>query len=354
MEKFESCPCYSEQDIENHFTETGNKFWHTKVALKTIKFWLKKGDFVFITDNRQNIIKSIAQIESDYYYDDKSPINLMHFRKVKWILNDVSIPVSKVYETRFSSYSASLLYSKKVNKSYFLNSTAQETKNFVLIIDEINRGNIANIFGELITLLEPAKRVGGSEELLITLPYSKQPFSVPQNLYIIGTMNTADRSVEALDTALRRRFSFTEYIPDVDLLIDNLGEHLMIGKIDIYKLLESINKRIEKLLDKDHCIGHSYFLSIQENNSLEHLKSIFADKIIPLLTEYFYGDFGKIGLILGEDFILTNKDEIEFANFNYPDKELVSQREIYSLLNIKELKEDSFIKIYNPKYSSDD
>ena len=128
----------------------------------------------------------------------------------------------------------------------------------------------------------------------------------------------------------------------------------MIGKIDIYKLLESINKRIEKLLDKDHCIGHSYFLSIQENNSLEHLKSIFADKIIPLLTEYFYGDFGKIGLILGEDFILTNKDEIEFANFNYPDKELVSQREIYSLLNIKELKEDSFIKIYNPKYSSDD
>ncbi len=172
--------------------------------------------------------------------------------------------------------------------------------NYVLIIDEINRGNIAGIFGELITLIEPDKRKGNDEELFVTLPYSQKTFSVPPNLYIIGTMNTADRSVEALDSALRRRFVFAEMPPDEKLLKDDFYG------INLQKVLSKINLRIEKLIDKDHKIGHSYFMNL---TSVTDLQNVFLNKIIPLLEEYFYGDFAKIGLILGADFIVVNDSE---------------------------------------------
>lgn len=174
------------------------------------------------------------------------------------------------------------------------------TENFVLIIDEINRGNIASIFGELITLIEPDKRKGESEELFVKLPYSKEEFSIPQNIYIIGTMNTADRSVEALDSALRRRFVFEEMPPNYDLLeADFQG-------IDLQKVLENINRRVERLIDKDHKIGHSYFMNLE---SIEDLKCAFKNKIIPLLEEYFYNNFIKIGLVLGEKFLDYEKEK---------------------------------------------
>jgi len=173
-------------------------------------------------------------------------------------------------------------------------------KNFVLIIDEINRGNIASIFGELITLIEDDKRKGEAEELSVKLPYSKQDFTVPKNLYIIGTMNTADRSVEALDSALRRRFVFNEMQPDETLLNkDFFG-------INLQEVLKWINLRIEKLIDKDHKIGHSYFMNLETEIDLQNA---FKNKIIPLLEEYFYGDFAKIGLVLGADFISKNNFE---------------------------------------------
>lgn len=187
---------------------------------------------------------------------------------------------------------------------------------FVLIIDEINRGNISQIFGELITLIEEDKRFRNPESLEITLPYSKKRFSVPSNLYIIGTMNTADRSVEALDTALRRRFSFVEMPPKPDLLSKKT-----IGEISLEKLLDTLNKRIEKLLNKDHQIGHAYFLNV---NSIEDLRFTFFNKIIPLLQEYFYGDYAKIGLVLGKDFFLMEQEKTIFADF---DKELASEIE---------------------------
>lgn len=166
-----------------------------------------------------------------------------------------------------------------------------DANNFVLIIDEINRGNVSQIFGELITLIEEGKRLGNSEELQVTLPYSKKKFGVPSNLYIIGTMNTADRSVEALDTALRRRFSFVEMMPDSNVVEE--GEFKDYPRVDI---MEKINQRIELLLDKNYTLGHSYFIK-------DDFKSSFKNEIIPLLQEYFYNDYGKIGLILGKGFV---------------------------------------------------
>ena len=192
-------------------------------------------------------------------------------------------------------------------------------KNYVLIIDEINRGNIAEIFGELITLIEEDKRLNKKETLHITLPYSKQEFSVPDNLYIIGTMNTADRSVEALDTALRRRFSFREMMPNYTLK----GLEKNIFGISMTDLLLTINKRIEKLVDRDHQIGHSYFLDITEEKELQR---IFKDKVVPLLQEYFYGDYQKLGRVLGKGFVssIDSKDDI-FADFSVDDLEIYNR-----------------------------
>lgn len=206
----------------------------------------------------------------------------------------------------------------------------KKLKNFVIIIDEINRGNIASIFGELITLIEENKRQGMAEELSVVLPYSKESFSIPPNLYIIGTMNTADRSIEPLDTALRRRFSFKEMPPKYN---SELFSNIDTG-VDIPKMLENINKRIEKLIDKDHQIGHSYFMEVKTEESL---RKVFKDKVIPLLEEYFFGDFGKIGLVLGDSFIESQDSKAEgfkFAKFEDYDKDVASDlkaRKVYKI-----------------------
>ena len=197
---------------------------------------------------------------------------------------------------------------------------------YAIFIDEINRGNVSAIFGELITLIEQDKRLGEANEISVQLPYSKALFSVPANIDIYGTMNTADRSVEALDTALRRRFSFVEMMPDVSLL-----ESKEIDGINLKNVLSTINDRIEILIDRDHTIGHSYFMNI--NNSKE-LKLAFKDKIVPLLQEYFYGDYGKIGLVLGEGFVKSHsKSKNPFAAFKYEGKEELN-RDFYDLVPI--------------------
>ncbi|MEG0696518.1 MAG: AAA family ATPase, partial [Algoriella sp.] len=208
-------------------------------------------------------------------------------------------------------------------------------KPFVLIIDEINRGNVSQIFGELITLIEEDKRLGNDEAIEVTLPYSKEKFGVPSNLYIIGTMNTADRSVEALDTALRRRFVFEEMPPKYDL--DELQENLF--GFTASHLLVTINKRIEKLLDSDHQIGHAYFLNKDENTII----TSFYKNIIPLLQEYFFGDYGKIGLVLGSGFVDLNKQDHEnqsksiFASFGYEnDISAYEERKSYKILGLND------------------
>ena len=181
---------------------------------------------------------------------------------------------------------------------------------YYLIIDEINRGNVANIFGELITLIEEDKRLGGDQETIVNLPYSKDEFGVPANLILIGTMNTADRSIEALDSALRRRFTFIEKSPQANILS---REPYKNSDVDLEEMLNTINSRIELLIDKDHLIGHSYFMGIK---TITDIQTVFKNKIIPLLEEYFYGKPQMIGLILGPDFIRPKDKVACFKQFD--------------------------------------
>lgn len=181
---------------------------------------------------------------------------------------------------------------------------------YYLIIDEINRGNVANILGELITLIEKDKRLGAQHETVINLPYSKYDFGVPANLTLIGTMNTADRSIEALDSALRRRFAFIEKVPKPSILEQ---PEYKLEEVDLMAMLVSINNRIELLLDKDRLIGHSYFMGIK---TIEDMMLSFKNKVIPLLEEYFYGKPQMIGLVLGSAF-LKEKEQVQvFTEFD--------------------------------------
>lgn len=184
------------------------------------------------------------------------------------------------------------------------------TKPYVFIIDEINRGNISKIFGELITLLEDTKRAGMKEALSVSLPYSDESFSVPANVYIVGTMNTADRSIAMMDTALRRRFRFIEMMPAPDVLKD-----IKVGNIDIPAILEAINERITYLFDREHTIGHAFFTGLRgDNATIENLGRIFEKSIIPLLQEYFYEDYHKIQLVLGDNAKSSDKYKFIIAD----------------------------------------
>ena len=202
--------------------------------------------------------------------------------------------------------------------------------NFVTIIDEINRGNISRIFGELITLIEESKR-GTS----IILPYSQTEFSVPANLYILGTMNTADRSIAMLDTALRRRFDFTEMMP-IPSLLGNCGG------VDLCKLLTALNERIEYYYDREHAIGHAYFMNSRGCiKTLDELRSVFSTKIIPLLQEYFFDDYERIKLVLNDDNYF-----IECITPKYI-KRFDSGQKLYRLGNPKNWNKEHFINIYS-------
>jgi hypothetical protein len=213
---------------------------------------------------------------------------------------------------------------------------------YALFIDEINRGNVARILGELITLLEPDKRLGAERELIVTLPYSRSRFGVPSNLHVIGTMNTADRSVEALDAALRRRFQFEELAPDPDAI--NI---LVEDQIDTAQMLRTINRRIEKLLDRDHTIGHAFFEPLREDASIETLREVFRTSVLPLMQEYFFGDWGKIGLVLGKDFVLRRRSlGFGFADFDHDERELLEERATFELADINQLTSASFRRIY--------
>lgn len=213
-----------------------------------------------------------------------------------------------------------------VFKRFCKSAKDNPTENYVLIIDEINRGNISKIFGELITLIEESKRADQLEELSVTLPYSNEQFSVPNNLYIIGTMNSSDRSLTSVDIALRRRFDFIEMMPEPNVLKDiQITDY---KDINVKAILETMNKRIQVLLDRDHCIGHAYFISLKNDASLEKLMKIFEKKIIPLLQEYFFDDWGKINLVLNKNGMVKMEkvEEYLFPNMQPHEREHLASR----------------------------
>lgn len=278
------------------------------------RHYLQKGDYVVVT--RGNLsVRAIGKVTGDYRYAPDLGLPYPHVRDVQWLLKDQDIPWEEVYSKKFVQRTIYKLVKEDIKRDFFVKSAtatpkAEAPQNFVLIIDEINRGNVAGIFGELITLIEENKRKGRPEALEVTLPYSQEPFSIPANLYIIGTMNTADRSVEALDAALRRRFSFVPMMPEQDKI-----QKLKNTRIDVSAMLKKINVRMVQFLDEDHQIGHSHFWDLhKQEDPLPELQRVFADKIIPQLEEYFHRDRARLRLVLGDAFV--EKVEAEEKLFN--------------------------------------
>ena len=204
-----------------------------------------------------------------------------------------------------------------------------------IFIDEINRGNIAGIVGELISLVEEDKREGAVNELRVVLPYSRESFCVPPNLYVIGTMNSADRSVEALDAALRRRFSFVEMVPQPAIL----GE---VAGVNLAELLDTVNRRLEVLRDRDHRIGHAYLMGV---GSVESLRAALAERVIPLLQEYFYGDWSKIAMVLGSGFVIERSADVTWPK-GFEGEGQAASGQIWTITTPKDWTLETFRSVY--------
>ncbi|MGE1217193.1 AAA family ATPase [Bacillus toyonensis] len=269
-----------------------------KRFMNYFKHRLKIDDIVLVSDGNHKI-RAVGRVTGEYKYNPDTEISYNHFRSVKWLYSGESLSVSQFLNEKILSQQTIYQFNKLDLNIQYIQQLLREndgtvdidTNNFILIMDEINRGNISRIFGELITLIEDDKRLGEQNEVVVKLPYSRKTFGVPTNLYLIGTMNTADRSITLMDTALRRRFEFIEMMPDVSLLPEDLDG------VNVRKLVQTINQRIEYLYDRDHTIGHAFFFG--RNLSGPKLIDIMHKKVIPLLQEYFYDDWEKIELVLG-------------------------------------------------------
>ncbi len=265
-------------------------------AVYYFKNYMRSNDIFFVSNDNNNII-AIGRVNGWYEFKDIPGVRFHHFRKVEWLIKGCKIPSEKFYRKKFSEqpiYELNRRYLMLDNISNFISTKNSRKRNHVLIIDEINRGNINKIFGELLTLIEPQKRLGALEELRVKLPYSNEEFGVPQNLYIIGTMNSSSK-ISLFDSTLRRRFDFIEIDVDYKQL------NFKIDGIEIDKMLSMINQRLVYLLDKEQQIGHSYFLELKDKPSFEMVRLIFKNKIIPLLQNYFSDDFEKISLVFGDN-----------------------------------------------------
>ena len=250
-----------------------------------------------------NTIDAIGVVTGEYEWHDEYP-EYKRLRKVNWIVKGIKENIIKI--NNGSRLSNPTVYKLRMDLSdvmeiiekYSKNTieVEEKKKNHVFIIDEINRGNISKIFGELITLIEPTKRIGQTEGQKVRLPYSQKLFGVPNNVYLIGTMNTADRSIATIDTALRRRFNFKEMLPDEEVL-----DGIYVEDVSIKDIFIKMNKRITVLFDREHTLGHAYFLPLKDAPTIETLADIFENSIIPLLQEYFYEDYEKIRMVLGDN-----------------------------------------------------
>lgn len=311
-----------DNDVFGTFGGDENTSWNAKHMVSDFMSNMEIGDLVVIEKSNKSI-DAIGVITGDYEYEE-SRDRFPRRRSVEWLAKDIDVdivpylPKGRKQLSRFSLFAFDYIGMDAISQILNENATnpilevEQETKPYVFIIDEINRGNVSKIFGELITLIEETKRAGAAEAMEAILPYSGESFSVPENVYILGTMNTADRSIALMDTALRRRFEFIEMMPNPEVL-----ESLGIGTIDVNgvelnvaKMLNVINERIEYLFDREHTIGHAFFTRLAEDPSIETLASIFEKNVIPLLQEYFYEDYEKIQLVLGDN---DKEDEYKFV-----------------------------------------
>lgn len=264
--------------------------------------WVKPGDLIIVSKGT-GLLRAIGEVKGGYEYHPRPEGGYAHRRKVRWLWVDrAGVPVSEIYQRNFTMRTIYLLHNKLVKEpalERYMNSqqpsaqTDSPREPFVLIIDEINRANISKVFGELITLLEPDKRMGQPNELRVLLPYSGDRFGVPSNLHILGTMNTADRSIALLDTALRRRFEFREVMPEPDVLIPEAAA----TGIALPTVLRTLNERVEYLFDREHQIGHAYLIGCTSRADLD---SRMRHRVIPLLAEYFHEDMSKVAAVLGD------------------------------------------------------
>ena len=278
---------------------------YTITALDQFVRRMREGDLVVVTHGNLKF-RAIGEVTGPYrYMGQDEQEHYVQARPIRWLRQyDPPRPYGDLMENRFSQMTMYELRPGSINLDRLASLLATEAQNEVtsrepdarvLIIDEINRGNISRIFGELITLIEPSKRAGAPEALEVTLPYSKERFSVPANVHLIGTMNTADRSLAGLDVALRRRFEFVEMFPDSSALQDARVEGIALDA-----LLDSMNRRIEVLLGRDYMLGHAYFMPVVSSPTLEGLAGVFRKQVLPLLQEYFFEDWQKIAWVLND------------------------------------------------------
>jgi len=336
-------PSWPERITEETEISTG----FTRSMLTYFQEDMEIGDLVVVQKSKDNI-DAIGIIAGKYEFD-KAPFGgkWPRKRKVKWIAMDIDEDIFDLnggkHLGRLTVYPLDRINADDLVKLANSNRNDEEImvekedKPYVFIIDEINRGNISKIFGELITLIETTKRKGATEAASVVLPYSGEEFSVPSNVYILGTMNTADRSIALLDTALRRRFDFIEIMPKPEVLhgvvVESDGERL-----NVEKLLQVMNRRIEYLYDREHTIGHAFFTKLKyKTPNVKDLEEIFKKSVIPLLQEYFYEDYEKIQLVLGDNdksesrykFIIDNNAEESSIFKGQPD--LDEKEKVYSL-----------------------
>ena len=286
-----------------------------KSSLRNFGFQVQPGDVVVCLKTVKTI-QAVGVVTGSYQYEQHVPSGVrddyVHKLPIHWLATGINLDITainggkqltlqtvyRLWKMSWPKLHEALLHAE-VHLQGLQPTTIKDPEPYVLIIDEINRGNVSRIFGELITLLEPSKRIGASEALEVTLPYSKERFGVPRNVYLLGTMNTADRSLAGLDVALRRRFVFQELMPRPQLLA---GVSVSVGKVsvEIDRLLEVLNQRIEALLDREHTLGHAYFLPLQQSPTLQTVAHIFREQVLPLLQEYFFDDWERIRWVLND------------------------------------------------------
>ncbi len=263
--------------------------------VRVFKLDVKVGDII-IASYGNSAFQAIGEVIGEYEFRETGSIH--QTRPVRWLaVFEGSRPLTDIYDRDFVQRTLHRIEHTGLKfdalQKLLDEQAGVATQSFVLIIDEINRANISKVFGEVITLIEDDKREGSTNAIKVKLPYSGDELAVPSNLYLVGTMNTADRSIALLDSALRRRFDFEELQPEPELLpkIEN-------SQLDLAALLRSLNERIEFVYDRDHTIGHAYFIHVK---TLRQLEVVFRRRIIPLLQEYFYEDLSKVRQVLNDN-----------------------------------------------------